>query len=507
MIIKKMDITVKYSDKISGLLYCYDRVNIKCSFGSLGYSVGMTSFFREINQKCFDFHTVFKPITDAINSNAERLAEENGLKIAFIRSPKQFRKDEKIDALLQERGFGEGIVQIWSQMETCPTYTPWHDKTTHKTFFKNDFTKCKVYYFYLIDRYFGLCFVKVPTIAPFTATIYYNGHHWLEKRLQKQNVDYQKIDNAFTHIADFKQAQDICDKMRVEDFHQSFDILINRFLPLPQEWNLRKNYTISQCEYSLDIVFKSQEELSSIYSNIIKTAMHTITPDNIATFLGKRLTVKFEGEAGNRYNERVLGTRIKHQMGEIFVKVYDKFGKILRVEVTALNVSQINMFRDVFKRNGVIEQKVAPAKKNIYSLFHLPDTFKTIIGRYMDFISSFDDPASGAKMLVDVTGKKIIDGKNVKGLNFFDREDEKIILAVADGKFNIKNFRAKDLRIKFPEFAAWKISAILKRLKNLKLIRKVKKTYRYIVTELGKKVFGTGLFLKNQIIIPALANA
>jgi hypothetical protein len=125
--------------------------------------------------------------------------------------------------------------------------------------------------------------------------------------------------------------------MRVEDFHQSFDILINRFLPLPQEWNLRKNYTISQCEYSLDIVFKNREELSSIYSNIVKTAMHTVTPENIATFLGKRLTVKFKGEAGNRYNERVLGTRIKHQMGEISVKVYDKFGKILRIEVTTLN--------------------------------------------------------------------------------------------------------------------------------------------------------------------------
>jgi hypothetical protein len=235
--------------------------------------------------------------------------------------------------------------------------------------------------------------------------------------------------------------------------------------------------------------------------------MHTITPDNIATFLGKRLTVKFEGEAGNRYNQRVLGTRIKHQPGEISVKGYDKFGKILRIEVTTLNVSQINLFRDVFKRNGEIEHKVAPAKKNIYSLFHLSDAFKTIIGRYIDFISSFDDPTSGVKMLADVSVKKNIDGKNVKGLNFFDGEDEKIIMAVADGKYNIKNFRAKDLRIKFPEFAAWKISAILKRLKSLKLIRKIKKSYRYMVTELGKKVFGTGLFLKNQIIIPALANA
>ena len=43
---------------------------------------------------------------------------------------------------------------------------------------------------------------------------------------------------------------------------------------------------------------------------------------------------------GSRYNERVLGTRIKRQMGELSVKIYDKFGKVLRIEVTAHNVSK-----------------------------------------------------------------------------------------------------------------------------------------------------------------------
>ena len=89
---------------------------------------------------------------------------------------------------------------------------------------------------------------------------------------------------------------------------------MNRYCPLPKEWDLKWNYTIEQVEYAMDVVFKEQDELKPIYDNIIKTAMHTVTPENIATFLGKRLTVMFEGEMGSRYNERVLGTRIKHQM-------------------------------------------------------------------------------------------------------------------------------------------------------------------------------------------------
>jgi hypothetical protein len=107
--------------------------------------------------------------------------------------------------------------------------------------------------------------------------------------------------------------------------------------------------------------------------------MHTITPENISNFLGKRFSNLFEGESGTRYNKRILGTRIKHQMGAVSVKIYDKFGQILRIEVTCHDVSKINLFRDVKKRDGSIEKKVAPARKSIYSLYDLMYPFKNII--------------------------------------------------------------------------------------------------------------------------------
>ena len=155
------------------------------------------------------------------------------------------------------------------------------------------------------------------------------------------------------------------------------------------------NFTISQVEYALDIAFKDKNILKHLYENVVKTAMHTITPENIANFLGKRFSNLFEGESGTRYNKRILGTRIKHQMGEVSVKIYDKFGSVLRIEVTCLDVSKINIFRDVHKRDGTIEKKVAPAQKSIHSLYSLISPFKNIVMRYLEFISSFDDPSDG----------------------------------------------------------------------------------------------------------------
>lgn len=312
-----MIITETHKENIAGVLNCYDRINIKCTAGTFGYADGMGIFFNIINRRCFDFHKVFEPVTKEIVKNAERIAAENNMEIEYINNVKAFRKDDKIADILSERGDSEGLIKIYSQLETCKTYRPWTDKKSGKTYFKNDSTKRLHYYFYFMDRLLGLCFVKIPTVAPFIATVYFNGHGWLENKLKKENIAYQKIENAFTYIENYERAQELSDKMRVEDIHQALDIFMERYCPLPKKWNLYWNYTISQAEYAFDIIFKEQDKLKPIYDNIVKTAMHTVTPENIATFLGKRLTVKFEGEMGSRYNERVLGTRIKHQMGEL----------------------------------------------------------------------------------------------------------------------------------------------------------------------------------------------
>jgi len=120
----------------------------------------------------------------------------------------------------------------------------------------------------------------------------------LEQKLKKENLTYQKTENTFTHLDDYARAQQLADKMRVEDIHQVLDEFMVKFCPLPKAWELRWNYHIAQIEYATDIIFKKQDEPKPVYDNLIKTAMHTVTPDNIATFLGRRLSVRFEGRWG-----------------------------------------------------------------------------------------------------------------------------------------------------------------------------------------------------------------
>jgi hypothetical protein len=281
-----MLLTETYKEDIIGVLQCYDRININATAGAFGYSEGMTTFFYSNGFKIFDFHNVFTPVTENIIKNAEKIAVDNNIKIEYLRKTKEFRKDDRIAEIVKTRGNHEGLVHIFSQQESYPTYSPWFDKTTQKAYFKNDTGKGLVYYFYFIDRLLGLCFIKVPTKAPFKVVFYYNGHNWLEQKLIKKGIPYKKMDNAFLSIDNFEEAQKICNSIRVPDLHQALDILVKRFCPLPEEWDLNFNYTIAQIEYALDISFKDQRTLKHLYENVVKTAMHTITPENIANFLG-----------------------------------------------------------------------------------------------------------------------------------------------------------------------------------------------------------------------------
>src|ERR1017187_439001 len=113
-----------------------------------------------------------------------------------------------------------------------------------------------------------------------------------------------------------------------------------------------------------------------------------VEPDNIATFLGKKLVPQFQGEMGNRFNIRIEGTRIKHTMGPVSLKLYDKFGLILRIETTVNDVSFFRHYRKVEHRDGTSETKWAPMLKTVYSLPALRELLVAANRRYLEFLST-----------------------------------------------------------------------------------------------------------------------
>src|SRR5579875_2315129 len=123
-------LTERRSEQIAGVLFCYDRPLIQGTLPGLCYAEGMTAYLYTHHVRIFDDAQWAQPLREAPRENAERLAQENGLQIEFIRRPKSFRKEDKIHQVLKEWGDYPGPVWIFSPMEPCSTYQPWHNKQT-----------------------------------------------------------------------------------------------------------------------------------------------------------------------------------------------------------------------------------------------------------------------------------------------------------------------------------------------------------------------------------------
>jgi hypothetical protein len=106
--------------------------------------------------RIFDYAKFAEPFREQLKQNAQKLADESGITIEFIRK-NNIRKESLVEAKLKQRGTHTGLVHVISVMEGCTTYKPWHDKVTHKTFLKYDQGKCLTYYFYFIDELLWAC--------------------------------------------------------------------------------------------------------------------------------------------------------------------------------------------------------------------------------------------------------------------------------------------------------------------------------------------------------------
>jgi hypothetical protein len=258
-------------------------------------------------------------------------------------------------------------------------------------------------------------------------------------------------------------------------------------------------------EFATDIVFRRQSDLQAIYERLTRTAIHTVKPDNIATFLGRKLNGNYQDEMGNRFNTRIEGTRIKHTMGPVSIKMYDKFRLILRIETTVVNVSFFKHYREVEHKDGTRSMAWAEMKKTIYSLAPLRELLQAANRRYLEFISAIEDDTAGTGKLNKISQPVKENDRSYRGFNFFDPEDEELFEALGRGEFNISGFQNKDLRRHVKGKNTGQVSRVIKRFRIHGLIKKIGKTYKYYLTTLGKQVLALGLKLKNLYVIPELS--
>jgi hypothetical protein len=498
-------LTERYAARIRGVLACFDRIVLTATLPDICHPEGMTKHLAGKGIRVFDFTKWAEPLNQELRVNAEELATQSGLTIEYISKPRSFRKEERIKGILAKRGSEPGLVHIFTAIESCTEYRPWHDKPSGKTFLRRKESKCLHYYFYFLDPELGLCYFRVPTWAPFRLQFYCNGHGMLATRLRQKRIRHDLRDNAFVQIDDWQAAQELSDSLSVEYLHRRLREFVRRFCPVARHFRSEYYWSFMQVEYALDIVFERQSDLAPIYDNLVRTAVHAVKATDVATFLGRKLTDRTPDEVGNNFETRIEGTRIRHHMGWAAIKMYDKFALILRIETVCNDLSFFRHYRRVERKDGSSEMKFASMKRSIYSFSPLREAMAAANRRYLEFLSTLDDPTTGITSLDRVSQPTRKGDRSFRGFNLFTHDDRRVFELILSGQFNISGFRNKDLRHGLPGCTSARASRILARLRLHGLVKKVTHQTKYYLTRLGRAVATAALGLRVFFLIPQIA--
>jgi len=505
-------LTERYNDRIAGVLSCYDRMVITGTLPGVCYAEGMTRYLKSRDIRIFDYPEFARTLRDRVRDCAASVAAAAGITIEHIAKP-QIRKEDVVARVLEQRGDHPGLVHVISAMEACNAYQPWHDKPSGKTFVRPDSGKCLHYYFYFMDAKLGLIYQRVPTWSPFRLQFYCNGHGWLARKLTAKGIGYAMADNAFIRIDDWQRAQELADSLSPDQLHQRLDHYAALCCPVSETFGQSYHWSLMQVEYSTDLMFRSAATLGPLYDQLIRESVLSVKAEQVASFLGHKIAPNLLQEVGSRLSTRIEGTCVKHRFGKCSIKMYDKCGIVLRIETTANDVSFFKHHRRVEHRQGPPTRELAPVKKSIYSLIDLRGILLGCNRRYLAHLSSLDDFSAGVRALDRVTKPRDVDGKTVKGINFFEPGDSALLHALQNPRVNprvkrpgasIAGVRRADLLPDLGMFSPARLSRQLRRLLDIGVIKRVKGTYRYYLTKAGRAATAAAGRLTEAVIVPAM---
>ena len=301
-------LTDRYAANLHGVLSCHDRIIVTGTLPGACYAAGMTSFLFSRGIRIVDYARFAEPLRERIRERAQQVCEAAGIQIEHV-SKSHVRKEDLVARVLAVRGDAPGLVHVLSAMEACPSYRPWLDKSNGHVFLRGDTGKCLHYYFYFVDEQFGLCYLRVPTWAPFGLQFYCNGHSALAIALGREGIGFVQEDNAFLRIDDLSRAQTLADAFNPEQLHRRLTRYAHWLCPVAEvfaqdDWH----WSIRQAEYSTDLMFRSRDILVPLYDALSRQAVLAADTPRVAGFLGKRITP----ERWRRRSARLHDPHMRH---------------------------------------------------------------------------------------------------------------------------------------------------------------------------------------------------
>lgn len=506
----------RHQDDIDGVLSGFDRVLFAGSAIGIGYVKGMNEKLLELGIPYKRFWTFTKRVTKTIKDHAHHVAESEGRPYLYLHSWTD-SKETIARGIQQQDNIQEGLICVLACVESCQTYSLRRSGKNNWLTLVSKRGKCLFVYFYLMHPEFGFMHVRVQTWLPMRIYVCLNGREYLARRLDRAGIGYEKRDNCFTRIDDIPRAQQMMDDLIRRNWWYSLTRLARQFNPWSRPGNqlgFRGYYwTFEQSEFATDVMFRDAAGLAKIYPHLVRHGMDHFHARDVSRFFSGKTRIRGR-EITTDIKHRPEGVRIKHQVEENSIKMYDKQGSVLRVETTINKPCRFKVRRQAVRR-GKPTFDWFQLRKGVVDIERRVEICRAANGRYLEALAVVGDTTPARDLLDPVSRPIRRQGRRYRALRPLERNEARMMQVLLSGRFHVQGFRNRDIYTEIHgkrrhskaerRRQSARITRWLRLLRAHGLIRKVPHTFYYRVTAKGQRVMATAIKLRQYNLLQLAA--
>ncbi len=511
----------RYRPAITAVLSGFDRLVFRGTLLPLVMERGMHTFLSRARIRLLDFKTYVSATSERVKEASLRAAVEQNRPVRYLESART-DKEALAHQLLAEHPVKQGLICAFRTVEPCMSFEYHRAADPRERGLRLRPRKCLHIYQYFLHPAFGFLNARLQTWFPFNIQICLNGREWLARQFQRKgHTDFERADNCFTRLGDPALAQRLMDRQLRTGWQRVLDALARTLNPLhPQifkAWPQTYYWSAYQSEWATDLLFRDPPALAAVYPALVRHAtLHFQSPD-VMRFLGRKgVHGNFTGEAVSSCKRRPEGVRVKHWVDGNSIKMYDKAGRVLRIETTIAKTTAFKVRRPrAHSRRRTLAWQ--PLRKGIADLHRRAQVSQRANDTYLEALAAVDDVTPLHQLLDRVARPVTYHGRRVRALRTGDPTDLALLTAITHGEFAIAGFRNRDLRpllhpSKRPLSAdatrrlSARVSRQLRLLRAHGVIKKIPKTHRYQLTKRGR-LLAAALFAARHATIHKLVGS
>ncbi len=369
------------------------------------------------------------------------------------------------------------------------------------------------YAFHVMDPEWGHVIFKMCGHPPFELQIIINGHEYVARQAQKEQILFTKEDNCFTMVADGAQLARVADTLCSENTVGHLSQLCDRWvysaclcfaldLDEQQQSGFHYDYSLYQVEYSRNLLFASGHALDQVFQGVVARTRGPLDLKTLKTIFGSRTRPLRRARQPQPRVEAVLETPtydltvFKLHFGKLSAKIYTKGEHVLRSEVIVHNVQTFHLGRALAKFGLVVERLQAILNRFLQAL-HCIDS------------ACIDDGALEAWLEPTQMGQTRIGGIDTNKIRMRTAMQAIIALAPAPDGFRLADLAQEVCSLSgqsATDYTVRQAAYDLKKFRAKNLVAKVARSRRYTVPVSALRAMTASLVLRDKVIRPVLAH-